>query len=214
MSLQHIFYTATRAEFGRLYLGLIRGFEPEMFTSLDHVPIVAMRSDYASSGKSLAADVMFHEILDGYDPADVIDGRETKKLTWEEYPCEAMGFLLDVKGRLQGRDVPVTLGFNSWPDIMIKDQSVFESDERLCQAYRDKFKACFEDAQQATGGLIFAAALRCLAADVAIRTESSNSKYWARIHEIHVNAPSLQRSPKFQEAWSGLVEQFGHQPDW
>ena len=206
MTLKKTFHTRSRREFGLLYMNLFQGVESKFFTNPDYVPVMAMNGAH---GKSFAAEVAMKHILDGYDPLQTIEGTEQRHMFLEQFICDAAVQMLHVHGTTAG-DIPVTLGFNSWPETLqhgeeLQQVRMGQHPDEMVGVRHAFAEACRKHSNQDHGGMVFVSHLRHAKSGVWLSAELSGDG-WDKIHEIEIIAPELVQSDVFQAQWAQQMD--------
>jgi len=220
MKQAHVFNLNGRREHGLFYLGLIQSFEKSAFIDPKCLPIFTVSGDFA---KSYAADIFFHQVLDGLDPMSVIDGRGANKMYLEARPMEAVGkdCFDDGTMTVDGKEHSVSVMFRNDANLSgvpggCSDRHKREN--RHCEGLavtRSLIQRFSRHTQNKAGGIIFAAGrgeiTEAAAVDMYSRAPDINDE-WGRNHVISVRSSLLHRSEKFQRGWSQLVDRYGAEP--
>jgi len=211
MDWTYIFNTSSREGFGHLYLSLIEAFEQQFFLNPSQIPLFAMSGDHA---KSYAADVMFHYVLDGKNPVDVIKGAEADKMYLEGYPTQAVEQDCFADGMMMYGEQhrPVSLLFRNEPDLGVPLNKCGGHNNFLIQdiaVVRALMKRFNEHTRKETGGIIFASTSTLGCSTVSMVTKIRKGEFWDRQHLIEINSPALRQSEKFQQGWRALIQNYG-----
>ena len=207
----YIFNTAGRRGFGQFYLDFMSAVDSSFLTDPDNPFVVTM---LGARGKSLAADVSFHHILDHLDPMDIIEGEEVRHMYLEDKPKEAIHRPLFDHGcmtRSGETKANLSLMFINQPipeifDLSYYNKSIEDRDATTAQCLKNAFR---DRKQGDVGGLIFASGFGTFDhADVTISMEGGAHDDWEAEHTVFVNSLALQQSRKFQGRWESLKDKY------
>ena len=203
----YIFNTVGRSGFGKFYLDFMSAVDPSFLTNSDNPFVIAM---LGARGKSLAADVAFHYVLDHLDPMDIIEGEEVRHMYLEDRPKDAIHRPLFDHGCMKivdGAAVDLSLMFINQPipEIFGRSRyngSVEDRDNITAQCLNTAFK---EGKRGSVGGLIFVSGFATFDhADVTISMEGGAHDNWEAEHTIYVNSEKLKNSERFRQGWEKL----------
>lgn len=167
-------------------------------------------------GKAYAADIMFHHILDGLDPLEVIEQPEKFKMYLEDAPCHAVREDLYDYGTMthNGQEYPMALMFRNEADIGIDIggcdnshswENRFRKDLIIATTLNKRFSMATNGN---VGGMIFASSLssECATVEAYVRERDS---MWDCHHQITVNSQMITRTAQFQGGWDKMIAQYG-----